>query len=70
MTWTRLRKFIGMVMLVGFVCLYALAAMVMAAALLPGWGHGWQMVYYAVAGLAWVIPAGLIIYWMERPRRG
>jgi hypothetical protein len=26
-----------------------------------------ELVFYVVAGLAWVIPAGLLIRWMQRP---
>lgn len=65
MTRVRLRKLIGMIALVGFVCLYALLAMGLAAIVLPSRGHAFQMAYYVVAGLAWVVPAGLIIRWME-----
>jgi hypothetical protein len=25
------------------------------------------MLYYVIAGLGWVIPAGLLIKWMQRP---
>ncbi len=70
MTRVRLRKLIGMVALVGFVCVYALLAMGFAAMLLPARGHAFQMAYYVVAGLAWVVPAGLIIRWMEGAKRG
>jgi hypothetical protein len=26
-----------------------------------------QVIYFFVAGLAWTIPAGLLIRWMQRP---
>jgi hypothetical protein len=26
-----------------------------------------EVIYYVVAGLAWVIPAGAIIWWMQKP---
>lgn len=64
----RVRKLIGTILLVAFVCVYALMAMVVAVMTLPDESQTVQMLYYAVAGLAWVIPAGLIIRWMERPR--
>ena len=54
-------------LLVLFVPFYALTAMTLAAAQLPGTSNATQMAYYAVAGLLWVIPAGLIIKWMLRP---
>ena len=62
------RALLGTMLLVGFVLVYVFAAMLLAAAVLP-LGHGVaEFVYYAVAGLAWVPPAGLIIRWMY-PRR-
>jgi hypothetical protein len=61
------RKFLGTVLLVLFVPFYALVAMTVAAARLPGTSVLTQSIYYAVAGLLWVIPAGLIIKWMLRP---
>jgi hypothetical protein len=65
----RLRKFIGTIVLVVFVCGYALTAMTIAAAKLPG-TSGWvQLAYFAAAGLAWVVPAGALVYWMQKPDR-
>ena len=63
----KLRKFLGAVLLVVFVPFYALTAMTVAAARLPGTTTLAQTIFYAVAGLIWVIPAGLIIRWMMRP---
>jgi hypothetical protein len=64
----HLRKLIGTVMLVIFICFYALTAMTIAAAKLPGTSGLTQLVYFVVAGLAWVIPAGALIAWMVKPR--
>jgi hypothetical protein len=58
---------LGSIALVVFVCLYALTAMTIAAAKLPGASRTTQLVFYVVAGLAWVIPAGALIAWMQRP---
>jgi hypothetical protein len=55
------------VLLVVFVPFYALIAMTIGAAKLPGTSLLVQTLYYAVAGLIWVVPAGLIIKWMQRP---
>lgn len=61
-----LRKFIGMVLLVVFVVTYAFFAMVIGDMTLQN-ANGWvSFAYFAVAGLVWVIPAGAIIWWMER----
>ena len=65
----RLRKLIGTIVLVVFVIVYALFAMSIAATRLPGTSHLVQALYYAVAGLLWVVPAGLLIKWMGRPER-
>jgi hypothetical protein len=68
MTRQRLRKLIGAVLLVAFVSVYALAAMTVAALTLPDESRAVQLLYYVVAGLAWVVPAALLIRWMESPR--
>jgi hypothetical protein len=65
----RLKKLIGSVALVVFVCLYALTAMTVAAAKLPGTSRLTQLIFYVVGGLAWVIPAGALIAWMQKPNR-
>jgi hypothetical protein len=64
----RLRKFIGMIGLVVLVVVYALVAMTIAAAKLPSLPGYVQGAYYVVVGLLWVVPAGAIIYWMQKPR--
>jgi peptidoglycan/LPS O-acetylase OafA/YrhL len=64
----RLRKLIGSIALVAFVCIYALTAMTVAAAKLPGTSRLTQLVYFTVAGLVWIIPAGAVIAWMAKPR--
>lgn len=61
------RKFIGMVVLVIFVVVYAFVAMVIGDMTLQQASTPVRLVYYAIAGLIWVIPAGAIIWWMERP---
>jgi hypothetical protein len=64
----RLRKLIGSIALVAFVCIYALTAMTIAAAKLPGTSRLTQLLYFSVAGLIWVIPAGALISWIVKPR--
>ena len=63
----RARKLIGAILLVVFVSLYALTAMTIAVAKLPGASGLVQLVYFLVAGLIWVLPAGALIFWMGRP---
>ena len=60
------RKFIGMVILVIFVVVYALTAMVIGDLTLQHASTLVRLIYFAIAGLVWVIPAGAIIWWMEK----
>ncbi|MEM5584084.1 DUF2842 domain-containing protein [Roseibium sp. AS2] len=60
------RKFIGMVLLVVFVVVYALTAMVIGDLTLQQSSTLVRFTYFAIAGLLWVIPAGAIIWWMEK----
>ena len=63
----RTRKFIGTIALVALLVVYALTAMVYTATHLEGASGLRQLVIYIVAGLAWVIPAGFLVTWMQRP---
>ena len=65
----RLRKLVGTVALVVFVCLYALTAMTVAAAKLPDASGLVQLLYFTVAGLIWIVPAAPLIAWMQKPDR-
>jgi hypothetical protein len=63
----RTRKLIGTVALLAFLILYAWTAAAIGAgriSLAPAWA---QFTYFLVAGLLWVLPAGLLIRWMQRP---
>ena len=63
----RTRKFIGTVILVLFLAVYAVVAMAFGAAQIVGASYIAQVIYFCVAGLAWVLPAGLLVRWMQRP---
>lgn len=63
----RTRKFVGTLALVALIFVYTLAAMVYTATHLEGAPWLSQLVTYLVAGLGWVIPAGILIKWMQRP---
>ncbi len=65
---TRTRKLVGTIILVAFVCLYALIAMTIAVAKLPDTSALVQLIFFVIAGLIWVLPAGLLIRWMVGPR--
>lgn len=63
----RTRKLIGTVLIVALVILWSLFFMALAQGRVAEAGRFWQLVYYLIAGLGWVIPAGLLIKWMQRP---
>ncbi len=65
----RRRKLIGAVTLVVFLIVYALLAAAAAIVLQVNAAPWVELAYYAVAGLLWTIPAGLLISWMSRPDR-
>jgi len=65
----RLRKLIGTVLIIVLVIVYALVATTVASATLgesPWWIH---LLYFLFTGLFWILPAMLIIKWMEKPGR-
>ncbi len=62
----RLRKLAGLIIILVYLPVYALAAMSLAVRVLPDhWGV--QLAYYGIAGFLWIIPMKPLIYWMERP---
>lgn len=63
----RMRKLIGAVALLVFLAVYALGAMLVAIALQVSASKTAELVYYAVAGLLWVLPAMWLVRWMQRP---
>ena len=48
---------------------YALAAMRVGVAVLPDAGPFLTLLYYAIAGTAWIVPVGLMLPWMHRDRK-
>ena len=64
---SRLRKLLGGAFLFVFVLVYALVAMVIADMKVRGADWPVQLAYFAIAGLLWVIPAALVIRFMQRP---
>jgi hypothetical protein len=63
----RLRKLIGTVLLIVLVCSYAIIATVFAELLL-GAARWWvHLLYFFFTGLLWILPAMLVIKWMEKP---
>ncbi len=66
----RIRKLIGGVVMIAFICFYALIAMALAQSRpLREASPLVQTLGYAVLGMAWTLPLMPLIKWMERPDR-
>jgi hypothetical protein len=66
----RKRKFIGTILLFALIAVYALLAVAAAIVLQVQTANKLvELIYYVVAGLLWVLPAGLLISWMQKPDR-
>jgi hypothetical protein len=64
----RARKFVGAVVIISYVIVYALVAMALAQARLVQEAHGLvQGLVYVVLGMIWILPLMPMIAWMERP---
>jgi uncharacterized membrane protein len=66
----RLKKLLGAIILIVLVVVYAVLATAFATVYLAessGWVH---LAYFLFTGLLWILPAMLVIKWMETaPRR-
>lgn len=63
----RTRKLVGTIVLLVFLVVYALIAMFAAVILQVNASKLVEVAYYAIAGMAWAIPAAFVIRWMARP---
>jgi uncharacterized metal-binding protein len=63
----RTRKLVGTIVLLVFLSVYALVAMLVAVVLQVNASKLAEVAYYAIAGMAWAIPAAFVIKWMGRP---
>lgn len=60
------RKLVGTVVIIVFVCVYALVAMALAQGRITETSKTVQTIAYIVLGLAWVLPLLPLVKWMER----
>jgi hypothetical protein len=60
----RLRILYGTLLLIAGLALYALAVMVVAVAFLPA-QPAIELIFYAIAGTAWLFPAARLTKWMQ-----
>jgi uncharacterized membrane protein len=63
----RTRKLIGAGVLLLFLFIYAVVVASIGAGRITEASPLLQLLYFVVAGLAWVLPAGLLLRWMARP---
>jgi hypothetical protein len=63
------KKLIGTIVILIWVPIYALVAMRVGISLLPDANPWVELLYYAVAGTAWILPIGLMLPWMTREPR-
>ncbi len=60
------RKLIGTVVILVFVCVYALVAMALAQGRITEASKTVQAIVYSALGLVWILPLLPLIRWMER----
>lgn len=66
----RLKKLIGTILMLVWIFVYALVAIGVARHVLPHAHWAVALLYYALAGMLWAVPVGLMFPWMYRePRR-
>jgi hypothetical protein len=65
----RVKKFLGIFILIGFIGIYSLLVMKTAVAVLPEANAVLELIFYAFAGMAWVVPVRYLILWMNTPGR-
>jgi hypothetical protein len=65
----RSRKFIGIFATLAFMVVYSLVAMAVGGDVAVGKSRLFEVVFYLIAGIAWLPPVMLIIRWMARPDR-
>jgi hypothetical protein len=63
----RTRKLVGSVLLLGFLAGYALVVASIAADRITTAPALAQFAFFLIGGLAWVLPAGILVRWMQRP---
>jgi hypothetical protein len=62
----RTKKFIGAIVMLVWIPLYAVIAMIFALKVLTQANGLVAFVYYAIAGTIWILPIGLMLPWMNR----
>jgi len=63
----RSRKFAGIFIILALLIIYPAIASVIYDKLLTGTPTWVLLLYFAIVGFAWAIPAGIVIKWMAKP---
>ena len=67
----RIRKLVGAVLLLALIIVYSFIVIAVAAVMQVHAANKLaELLFYIVAGLLWTIPAGAIIWWMQRSPPG
>jgi len=65
----RQRKLVGIFATVAFMTVYSLVAMAIGGDVVVGRSRVFEVIFYLIAGIAWLPPVMMIIRWMSRPDR-
>jgi len=65
----HVKKLIGTILILIWIVVYSLLVMRLAVAILPGANGLLALVFYAAAGLLWIVPIGLALPWMNSDNR-
>ena len=65
----RLKTFIGTIILLAMMGLYAMIAVTVASARLANSSGLVHLVFFAVTGLLWILPAMALVSWMLKDKR-
>lgn len=65
----RNRKLLGTLAMIALLIIYPMLASALYERWLTGQPTWLLLAYFAIAGLGWAVPAGLLIKWMARPDR-
>jgi hypothetical protein len=63
----RQRKLVGTVAMLVLVAGWALFANALVPGRIAALAAPWQLLVYGLLGFGWVVPAGALIWWMQRP---
>ncbi len=66
----RTRKFIGILLTLAYITLYALVVMAVGGVFILGKGVVAELLFYVIAGFGWLPVEMVIIRWMSKPDPG